>query len=127
MVVNLCTSEDCPTPSCSRKRRSALSRQKRSETLEAISFLIQIDPEDTCDRDCGVGACLPDFLSQEQCICPENSIKLDDGKCKATRNSSSSAADEATFANFNYLIVVLVVLVGVFIIAVAGFVVFYSR
>jgi len=127
LVVNLCTTEDCPTPSCGRKRRSTLMRQKRSEELKAISFLIKIDPEDNCDRDCGTGACLLDILNQKQCICPDHSIKSGDGKCKATRNGSFSNDDGST-SNINILILVVGLLAGVFVIAcVLGFIAFSRR
>jgi len=127
LVVNLCTTEDCPTPSCARRKRSALSRAKRSEELQAISFLIKIDPEDTCDRDCGVGACLLDYLNQKQCICPERSIKMEDGKCKATRLGSGDVDANYSTSGFTPMVLVLVILAIAFLIIIAGFVVFYSR
>lgn len=127
LVVNLCTTEDCPTPQCSRSRRSLsndLSRSKRSEQLQAISFLIKIDPEDTCDRECGAGACLLDYFNRKQCICPEASVKTSEGTCKATRSPFDFNFGVSDNKNS---FVILAVLGGVFLLAVLVFVVVYTR
>jgi len=128
LVVNLCQIDDCPTPSCSRKRRSLRSRRSEdSNKLQAVSFLIQIDPEDQCDLFCGDGACLTNFLSQKVCVCAQSTVKLDDGTCKATNvvGSNNYVASQSSVSN----IIIIAVLACFFValVIICGVVLYNKR
>jgi len=127
LMVNLCSITECPKPECGRKRRSLTSRQKRSEELQAISFLIKIPSEDLCDRDCGVGACILDFLNQKQCICPQRSFKQKDGTCAGNKLTNTSNGFDEMATNGKITIIVLIVLGIVFVVAVSAFIVLFAR
>jgi hypothetical protein len=81
--VELWIGDSCTTATCNtkRRRRRNIGEERRDEQ---VSTIFNIDPEDTCNRDCGDGSCVIDFYGVQQCVCYDNAYKTNGGYCRGT-------------------------------------------
>jgi hypothetical protein len=83
LEVELCAGTSCTTATCTTKRRRRRdSGDERRD--EQVSTIFNVDPEDTCNRDCGDGSCVIDFYGVQQCVCYDNAYKATGGYCERT-------------------------------------------